>query len=72
MIETLIRVTGVSAIFFVVLILVFLLREAAPALVQVPLQNLLGTRWYPIEEYFGIVPLVLGSLWVTIGAVVLA
>lgn len=72
LIETLIRVTGVSAIFFVALILVFLLREAAPALVQVPLSNLLGTRWYPIEEYFGLVPLILGSLWVTFGAVVIA
>ena len=72
LIETLIRVTGVSAIFFVALILVFLLREAAPAFVQVPLSNLLGTRWYPIEEYFGLVPLILGSLWVTFGAVVIA
>lgn len=72
LVETLIRLTGVSAIFFVVLILVFLFKEGAPAFVEVSLENLLGTRWYPIEEYYGIVPLIMGSLWVTIGAVVIS
>ncbi|HEY67050.1 MAG TPA: phosphate ABC transporter permease subunit PstC, partial [Thermoflexia bacterium] len=32
------------------------------------LRDLLQTRWYPNEEYFGILPLVLGSLLVTLGA----
>jgi len=71
-IETLIRVTGVSTIFFVLLILIFLFREGVPAFVQVPLSNLFGPRWYPIEDLYGLVPLILGSIWVTIGAVVLS
>ncbi len=71
-VETLVRVTGVSAIFFILLILVFLFREAAPAFVEVPLKDLFGTRWYPIEGFYGITPLLLGSIWVTIGAVVLS
>lgn len=71
-IENLIRIAGISAIFFVLLILIFLIREGAPALWDIGLSNLLGTRWYPIEDLFGILPLLLGSIWVTIGAIAIA
>jgi len=71
-VERLIQATGLSAIVFVVLIFAFLLREGVPAVFQVPLNGLLGTRWYPIEDYFGILPLVLGSLIVTLGAAIIA
>ncbi len=71
-VERLIQATGLSAIVFVVLIFAFLLREGMPAVFQVPLNSLLGTRWYPIEDYFGILPLVLGSLIVTLGAAIIA
>jgi phosphate transport system permease protein len=68
LIERAIRITGVSAIVFVVLIFLFLIREGAPAFVEVPLGELFQDRWYPIEDYYGIAPLVLGSLLVTLGA----
>jgi phosphate transport system permease protein len=67
-IEHVIRVTGISAIIFVVLIFLFLVRAGAPAFLEVPLRDLLTTRWYPTEEHFGLVPLILGSLLVTLGA----
>jgi phosphate transport system permease protein len=70
--ETLIRVAGFSAILFVVLIFAFLLREGAPAFWEVSLQNLFGRRWYPNEGLFGTLPLILGSLLVTAGAVAIA
>jgi phosphate transport system permease protein len=70
-IETIIRVAGFSAIFFVVLIFLFLLREGAPAFLEVPLGNLFGRRWYPNEDLFGTWPLILGSLLVTVGAVII-
>jgi phosphate transport system permease protein len=70
--EMLIRLAGFSAILFVLLIFAFLLVEGAPAFWQVPLQNLFGQRWYPNEELFGTLPLILGSLLVTAGAVVIA
>lgn len=72
LIEALIRVAGFSAIFFVVLIFLFLLKEGAPALWETSLGNLFGQRWYPNEELFGTWPLILGSLLVTAGAVVIA
>jgi phosphate transport system permease protein len=68
----LVRVTGYSAILFVALIFFFLLREGLPALAEVPLSALFSTRWYPIEDYFGILPLLTGSLVVTIGATLIA
>jgi phosphate transport system permease protein len=72
LIETLIRVAGFSAIFFVALIFLFLLKEGAPAFWETSLGNLFGKRWYPNEDLFGTWPLILGSLLVTVGAVVMA
>jgi ABC-type phosphate transport system permease subunit len=63
-----IRISGYSSILFVSLILIFLAREGLPALGKVPLGDLFGTRWYPIESYFGIWPLIFGSILVTVGA----
>ena len=71
-IEALIRAAGFSAILFVVLIFLFLLREGAPAFWETSFGNLFGERWYPNEGLFGTRPLILGSLLITVGAVVIA
>jgi phosphate transport system permease protein len=71
-IEIFIRATGYSAILFVALIFLFLLREGLPALAEVSPADLLGVRWYPIEAHFGLLPLIGGSLAVTLGAIVIA
>lgn len=71
-ITRLVRVSGYSAIIFVGLIFVFLLREGLPTLGEVPLSTLFSDRWYPIEAYYGILPLISGSLVVTIGAALIA
>ncbi len=72
LVERLIRVTGVSVILFLALIFVFLLREGGATFLKVPLRDLLQTRWYPNEGYFGLLPLILGSLLVTLGAAVIS
>lgn len=71
-IEALIRVLGFSSIGFVILIFLFLLREGLPVFFQVPLGNLSGTLWYPTFDFFGTLPLLLGSILVTVTAVVIA
>jgi phosphate transport system permease protein len=63
-----IRLSGYSAIVFVVMIFIYLMKEGLPALGEVSLSNLTSVRWYPIENYFGILPLIGGTLLVTIGA----
>jgi phosphate transport system permease protein len=71
-IEQLIRLTGASSIGFVLLIFLFLIREGVPALLEVPLSNLVGQRWYPTFDIYGLAPLVLGSLLVTVGAIAIS
>lgn len=71
-ITRLIRVSGYSAILFIALIFLFLLREGAPVLLEAPLSSLAETRWYPIEGHFGLLPLIGGSLVVTLGAALIA
>lgn len=67
-----IKASGYSAIVFVLLIFFFLMREGLPALGEVEGGNLFSLRWYPIEEMFGILPLISGSLIVTFGAALIA
>ncbi len=67
-----IRVCGYSSIVFVSLILLFLLREGLPTFGDTSLGQLFGTIWYPNEGLFGILPLVFGSLLVTVGAMLVA
>ena len=71
-ISLLIKISGYSAIIFVALIFYFLLSEGLPTLRDVPLASLMSTRWYPIEDYFGILPLIGGSILVTLGAGLIA
>jgi len=72
LIEGLIWLAGVSAIVIIALIFFFLLREGIPTFLDIPLRQLFGSRWYPIEGNFGLLPLLVGSLLVTIGAVIIA
>lgn len=71
-IEGLIWLAGVSAIVIIALIFLFLLREGIPAFLDIPLRQIFGSRWYPIEGNFGLLPLLVGSLLVTVGAVIIA
>lgn len=71
-IESLIRVAGLSTIIIVGLIFFFLLREGLPAFLDIPLRQLFGSRWYPIEGIYGLWPLLVGSMMVTAGAVLIA
>jgi phosphate transport system permease protein len=74
-IEKLIFLSGIASIVFVGLIFVFLLREGISLFRDVKVGDFLGGRfWYPISDppRLGILPLILGSLLVTAGAIVLA
>jgi len=72
LVESMIRVIGFSSIGIVILIFLFLMREGLVALLDVSWKNLLGTRWYPILNIFGVLPLLLGSILVTLVAILIA
>lgn len=72
LINRLITISGYSAILFVLLVFIFLLRESIPAFKPEIISKTFQFRWYPIEDYFGLLPLVAGSLIVTFGAALVA
>jgi phosphate transport system permease protein len=63
---------GFSTVGFVLLIFLFLLREGVPVFFEVSPGELFGTRWYPTFDLFGVLPLVLGSVLVTVTAIAIA
>ena len=75
LIEKIILICGLASIFFVVLIFLFLMKEGLAVFSSVaPVKFLFGKSWYPISEpaQLGILPLILGSLLVTLGAAVIS
>jgi phosphate transport system permease protein len=71
-ITALVKASGYSAIVFVLLIFYFLLSEGLPTIGETSLAGLFTVRWYPIENYFGLLPLISGSIVVTVGATLIA
>lgn len=67
-----IQASGYSSILFVVMIVFFLVSEGLPALTETPLTSLFNPRWYPIESMYGILPLFLGSIVVTLGSTLIS
>ena len=71
-IERLIWIAGISTIIIVGLIFYFLLREGIPTFLDITWRQLFSRRWYPIENIFGLWPLIVGSVIVTFGSVLIA
>ncbi|MDF2838482.1 MAG: pstC [Evtepia sp.] len=60
------------SILCVLLICLFLFANGLPAIGEIgPLKFLLGTKWKPGNNIFGIAPMILGSLYVTAGAILI-
>ncbi|MCM8774855.1 MAG: phosphate ABC transporter permease subunit PstC [Candidatus Omnitrophica bacterium] len=74
-IEKAIFLAGILSIVFVFLIFLFLIKEGFSLFRTYSIFSFLfGTKWYPISSppQFGIVPLLLGSVAVTLGAILIA
>ncbi|RKY37729.1 MAG: phosphate ABC transporter permease subunit PstC [Candidatus Omnitrophota bacterium] len=75
LVENSIRLSGIIIILVVILIFIFLFKNAIALFQSYSLKEFLtGKQWYPISEppKFGIVPLLLGSLLVTVGASIIS
>ena len=60
------------SILAVVLICVFLFAGGLPAMQEIGLKEfLLGLRWKPASDLYGIFPMIVGSLYVTAGAILI-
>ena len=74
--ETLMRivflVTACISILAVILICIFMFANGIPTIAEIgPANFLLGTKWKPLNGIFGILPMIVGSLYVTAGAILI-
>lgn len=61
-----------ACILAIVLICLFLFANGIPAIAEIgPLNFLLGKEWRPGNDIYGILPMILGSVYITAGAIVL-
>lgn len=69
--STIFLVSALASILFVALICVFLFANGVPAILKIGVPDFLfGKEWAPTDEpaVYGIFPMILGSLYVTLGA----
>ncbi|MDI6735284.1 MAG: phosphate ABC transporter permease subunit PstC [bacterium] len=60
-----------STIGILILIGIFILREGLPLILKIGMKNFIcGIDWSPKEAQFGIFPMIVGSLWITVGALI--
>ncbi len=70
--ELLFLVSACVSILAVGLICVFLFANGVPAMSEIGFfQFLSGEKWKPGNDIFGILPMILGSIYVTVGAIII-
>lgn len=65
-------IAACASILAVVLICVFLFGNGIPAIAKIGIgEFLFGTEWKPSNNLYGILPMILGSIYVTAGAIII-
>jgi len=63
---------ALTAITVLAVITIFIFEQGLPVMVKYGLKNFLfGQDWYPSEKSFGLLPMIVGSLLVTLGALLI-
>lgn len=64
--------TALISIVAVLLICVFLFANGCPAIGEIGVLNFLfGDTWKPLQDIYGIFPMIIGSIYVTAGAIII-
>ena len=72
MMQAVFFIAACASVLAVVLICVFLFANGLPAMGKIGVfKFLLGTKWKPGNDIFGIFPMILGSIYVTAGAILI-
>ena len=70
--HTVFLLSACAAVFGVLMICIFLFAEGIPALREIGVVRFIsGKVWYPSAYEYGVLPMILGSICVTAGALVL-
>lgn len=65
-------ICAVTSVLAVILICLFLFANGIPAIKKIGVTDLLlGTVWRPLKNLFGIFPMIIGSIYVTAGAIII-
>jgi len=65
-IEAIFILCALTAVICVATITIFIFWEGGPAIFEIGLSNfIMGTEWEPLADIFGILPMILGSLYAT-------
>lgn len=65
-------IAACASVLAVFLICVFLFANGLPAMGKIgPLKFLFGTEWRPTNDKFGILPMIVASIYVTAGAILI-
>lgn len=65
-------VAACTSVLAVILICVFLFANGIPAIGEIGVSEfLLGIKWKPLNLLFGILPMIVGSIYVTAGAIII-
>ncbi|NPV91876.1 MAG: phosphate ABC transporter permease subunit PstC [Firmicutes bacterium] len=70
-IEKVFTFAALVAVLAVLMISVYIFYSGWPIISRYGLSFIIGTQWYPTQGIFGILPMIIGSFAVTIGALVL-
>jgi phosphate ABC transporter permease protein PstC len=61
-----------SAVSILIVITLFIFSEGTPVMLKYGLRKFLfNLDWYPLEKSYGLLPMIIGSLYVTVGALVI-
>ncbi len=72
LVERILQLIAFSAITSLLVIAVFIFKEGVPFILKVgPAEFLLSSDWEPAAGKFGIYPMIVASLWVTLGAMLI-
>ncbi|MFH1097191.1 MAG: phosphate ABC transporter permease subunit PstC [Candidatus Desantisbacteria bacterium] len=66
-------ITALSTIVIHLLIALFIFQEGLPIILRVGIQEFVcGTHWSPQQGQFGIFPMIIGTAWITAGAILIS
>ena len=72
LIQIALAIVAFSAVSILALITFFIFNEGTPIIIKYGVKNfLLGMDWYPGEKSFGLLPMIIGSIEVTLGALII-
>ncbi len=70
--KVLFLVAACTSILAVALICIFLFVEGVPAIAEIGVfKFLFGLKWKPLQDIYGILPMIVGSIYVTAGSIIL-